>query len=376
VSKRAMPSDLGRVINAAGPITPLGAGVLSEPVIATVAEVLRESVDMGALQAFADSTIRQAFEVEAGCIVGCTAAGIAIAVAATMTGQDRVKVEQLPDTRGMKDVVLLQQGHDCWFGAWVRQMIQISGARLAYVGTETRATEADLARALSPDTAAAVFVASHHTVAEGMIPLEVFVAHCARADVPVIVDAAGSVDPTIYLTAGAALVLISAHKNFGGATAGIIAGRPDLVAACQLQEAGIGRAMKVGKEGIVGAIAGLQQWHAESSSQREERWRTHAKWLCSALAGSDGIRAELETDPPEHRITRARIQVDRSIARVDAREVAARLRKHQPPIRVWEAGLDDGYFALDPRCLSASELEIVASEVKRAVLSPRMSPPP
>ncbi len=37
----------------------------------------------------------------------------------------------------------------------------------------------------------------------------------------------------------------------GGATAALIAGRKDLVHACYLQEMGIGRLMKAGKEGIL-----------------------------------------------------------------------------------------------------------------------------
>ena len=140
-----------------------------------------------------------------------------------MTGTDLAKVEQLPDTSGMKHRVVLQRAHDCWFGAYVGQMIRISGARIDYVGTRERAAESELEAALSPDTAAALFVASHHVPSEGTIPLAAFIRICRRAGVPVIIDAAGTVDLDIYLKAGASLVLASAHKNFGGLTAGIVA---------------------------------------------------------------------------------------------------------------------------------------------------------
>ena len=52
------------------------------------------------------------------------------------------------------------------------------------------------------------------------------------------------------------MALYSAHKFLGGPTAGIVAGRKDLVRAAFLQNHGIGRGMKVGKEGIVGSHRG------------------------------------------------------------------------------------------------------------------------
>ena len=77
-----------------------------------------------------------------------------------------------------------------------------------------------------------------------------------------IVNAASQSDPRVYVRAGADLVLFSAHKFFAGLTAGIIGGKMELVQACMYQGQGIGRPMKVGKEGVIGAIAALEQWMA------------------------------------------------------------------------------------------------------------------
>ena len=46
--------------------------------------------------------------VEAAYITSGAAAGIAISVAACMAGTDHDKMLQLPDTRGMKDEVIVQ----------------------------------------------------------------------------------------------------------------------------------------------------------------------------------------------------------------------------------------------------------------------------
>ena len=92
---------------------------------------------------------------------------------------------------------------------------------------------------------------------------------------PVIVDAASEYDLRGFVAAGADIAIYSAHKFLGGLTAGIVAGRKDLVRAAYLQNGGIGRGMKVGKEGIVGAIAALEAW-AQRDHAAHRRARGYA----------------------------------------------------------------------------------------------------
>ena len=94
----------------------------------------------------------------------------------------------------------------------------------------------------------------------GQIPLDEFCADLPRA------GRAGDrrrrlgIRSAGFLAEGADIVVYSAHKFLGGPTAGIVAGRKDLVRAAFLQNRGIGRGMKVGKESIVGTIAALEAW--------------------------------------------------------------------------------------------------------------------
>ena len=69
---------------------------------------------------------------------------------------------------------------------------------------------------------------------------------------PMLPSSAGGTD---YAFAGADLLLCSAQKAMGGPTAGVIAGRRELVRACYAQQRGIGRPMKAGKEAVMGTIA-------------------------------------------------------------------------------------------------------------------------
>src|SRR6202007_31539 len=90
--------------------------------------------------------------------------------------------------------------------------------------------------------------------------LKQFAAICRAKGVPVIVDAASEYDLKGFLQQGGDIVIFSGHKFLGGPTTGIVAGRKDLVRAAYLQNRGIGRGMKVGKESIAGTIAALEAW--------------------------------------------------------------------------------------------------------------------
>ena len=68
-----------------------------------------------------------------------------------MTGTDRARIAQLPNTAGMKSRVIMQRGHDCNFGAQVSQMIRLAGAVPELVGTADRCTVPELQAVLSHD---------------------------------------------------------------------------------------------------------------------------------------------------------------------------------------------------------------------------------
>ena len=74
------------------------------------------NLEIDTLQAAASRVIANRTGAEAGCVTACCAAGIAITVAASMTGANLARVLQLPDTEGMKDEVILQLGHNVNFG--------------------------------------------------------------------------------------------------------------------------------------------------------------------------------------------------------------------------------------------------------------------
>src|SRR5581483_9141594 len=249
------------VINAIGTPTIVGANVAAPEVASATAEALQLNFEIDTLQRAACRLIARITGAEAGCVTSSASSALAITAAAAMTGANLARIMRLPDTDGLPDEVLLHQAHDVNFGARISQMVRLSGARVVWVGTANHADAFQLRGAITPRTAALLYVVTGAVHPEGdFIPLSDCVSIAAERSIPVIVDAAAEPDVRPFVQAGAALVITSGHKAMGAPTSGLICGRKELVRACYLQNWGIGRAMKVGKEGIVGLMAALERW--------------------------------------------------------------------------------------------------------------------
>jgi L-seryl-tRNA(Ser) seleniumtransferase len=353
---------LRRVINAAGTMTALGASAAVPEAIDAAAGVLPWFVETDDLQRRASRVIAAATGAEAGFVTASASAGVTLCVAAAMTGADLERIGRLPDAAGMKHRVAIQRGHLVDYGAPLDQAIRLAGARVVPVGAAAGAKPDDLAAALDETTAAAVYVVSHHVGAYASIPLASFAAICAERNVPVIVDAASEQDLTGFVAAGADLVVYSAHKFLGGLTAGIVAGRKVLVRAAYLQNLGIGRGMKVGKEGMVGAVAALEAWSRRDHAAHRRREDDCVRLWTARLDGVPGLRVEPAPDPTGNPITRLRVFVDADSG-TTAWELADALAAGERPVMVRDDERKHGFFELDPCNLRDGEAEAVAERL-------------
>jgi D-glucosaminate-6-phosphate ammonia-lyase len=355
------------VINVSGTMTFLGASIVVPEAIEAMARVLPQFVEIGDLQCKASAAIARLTGAEAGTVTASTASGISVAIAASMTGADLARIEQLPDVRGMKHEVILQRGHMVNYGAPVEQAVRLTGALVRPVGDATDARPYQLRAALGDQTAAALYVVSHHCVDYGQIPLEQLCAICHERGVPVIVDAASEYDLTGFLAKGADVAIYSGHKFLGGPTTGIIAGRKDLVRAAYLQNFGIGRGMKVGKESIVGLIATLEAWEKRDHAAVRAREDRHLALWRERLSGRLGVRAEILPDPTQNPLDRLRVHIDPAMAKVTAWDLATALGSGNPPVIVRDHHAENGFFDMDPCNLHDGEAEIVADQLVAAL---------
>jgi L-seryl-tRNA(Ser) seleniumtransferase len=361
------PMDLKQIVNAAGTMTFLGAAAANQEAIDAAAAILIRAVEMPELHRAASRAIARATGAEAGCVTACAGAGISVAVAAAMTGDNLARIERLPDTDGLKNEIILQKGHNCHFSGEINQMVRLAGASVVEIGAVNRTTEYQLEGALGERTAAALYVVSHQTSQVGMIGLDEFCTICHAQGVPVMVDAAAEYDLHGFLARGADLAIYSAHKVLGGLTAGIIAGRKNLVRACYLQEYGIGRAMKVGKEGVASTIAVLQRWQA---LDKEALWRqehARAERAAATLQDITGLAVTLEADPTGNPVTRVRIKVDAGQTGMDAGSLSLSLAAGNPAVYVRAHDIDPGSILLDPCNLSDAEMDHVCRCIAESV---------
>ena len=350
------------IINASGTMTVLGASIMVPEAIAAMAAIAGEFVEMQQLHQLASDAVAQATGAEAGFITASCASAITLAVAATLTGERLLAIERLPDTTGLKREVLVQLGHMVGYGASLEQTIAMTGARVVPVGTVSMARDYQLDQAITESTACAVFVVSHMTVQYAMLSLEQVCRICHAKGVPVIVDAASEYDLRGFLARGADLVVYSGHKFLGGPTSGIVAGSRALVQAAALQNRGIGRGMKVGKESIAGVMAALQAWGRRDHQAIRARERQALDLWMQVLAPSADVHCRLVPDPTGNPLDRLRVTVLPS-SHWTARRLADALAAADPPVMVRDYQTDLGYFDLDPCNLHPGEAEKVAHQL-------------
>ena len=361
---RDIRSELGLrpIINVSGTMTSLGASIMVPEAVEAMAAIGPEFVEIDDLQKAASRTIARLTGGEAGFVTASCASGIAVAVAGSMTRDSLRAIEQLPDTTGLRNEVLLQVGHMVSYGAPVDQSIRLSGGTVVPVGTVSSAYGYQLDEAITDRTAAALYVVSHHTVQYGMIGLEEFCEICHAKQVPVLVDAASEYDLKGFLARGADIVLYSGHKFLGGPTTGIVAGRKDLVRAAYLQNRGVGRGMKVGKESVAGVIAALNAWEKRDHEGIREREKAALLLWQDTLAALPGIEATIVPDPTDNPLDRLQVDILPESG-FTASGLAAALAAGDPPVIVRDHETERGHFFLDPCNLHPGEADIVAGRL-------------
>ena len=229
-------------------------------------------------------------------------------------------------------------------------------------GTVSSTQPYQVADAITDATAAGIYVVAHSTIAYGMLTLPEFVAICHDMGVPVIVDAASEYDFRRFIAEGADLVIYSGHKFLGGPTSGIIAGRKDLVRSGYLQNRGVGRSMKVGKETIAGVMAALDAWQVRDHAGIRASEQLALEGWQAALADRTGIETEISPDPTNNPLDRLEVRVLPNSG-FTAYGLASTLAAGSPPIMVRGHQAEKGIFWLDPCNLHPGEADTVAKRL-------------
>jgi len=365
-------NNLTPVINVSGFMTKIGASITNKQSIKAANDIFEYFVNIDELQALASKRISKLLKTEAAVITASAAGGLTESVASMMTGKDLKKVFKLPDTTNMINKVLIQRGHLTNYGAEVEQGIKLSGAKILKCGLKKFCTKENIEKTILQNRkqiACAMYVVSHHCSEYGSLELNSFIKICKKNKIPVIVDAASEEYMEDFFKIGADVAIFSAHKFMGSLTAGIIAGKKKFIKNVYLQNLGIGRGMKVGKESIYSAIIGVENWynrnwHLEINNQNNilQYW---LKFLSKEKF--KGISFEIVADPTGNKINRLRIYVDSKKSQYTIQSLAFHLEKNDPAIFVRDDLIHFNHFELDTCNLKKGQEKIVMSELKKII---------
>ncbi len=387
------------IINAAGPLTRLGGNPLHPEVINAMAEALRHSVQIDDLQDAAGRYLADVTGAESGYVTSGAAAGLALGAAACIAGLNPAHMDMLPDTTALPNEIVIQRPHLTAY----THALRLSGARLVEVGYLGYPGQGivwpwQIEAAINEKTVALAYTVSN---ARGAVLLDDVVKIGHRHGLRVIVDAAASLPPisnlSRFIACGADLVAFSGGKAIGGPQAtGILVGKRDLIESVALQHLdmdvspatwtwrdrflksermpgpphhGLGRPMKVGKEGVIGLLTALRRFLEADHVAERAAQKQQLSTILDELSGLPGLRmAHLSDDESPRPYATAVLTLDEKVIGRPVEAIINELLQGDPPIAVSQNFLHEPAIGLIASSLVAGEELVIASRL-RALLS-------
>jgi len=312
------------IINARGTWTYTSASLELPEVKAAKQEAALHFVDMWELERGVGARLAELSGAESGMVTAGAAAAMATATAACLAGTDPAKVWQLPDTTGMKHEVIMFGGR-----------ISFDNAIRAVGGKLVIAYSHDELKAALNDNTAMVYTTARGETLEKAIPIT------KAAKVPILVDWAAGIPPIENLglpwKMGADLYTFSGGKGMcGPQCSGLLLGRKDLIEAAWAQscpwEGAVCRAMKVGKEEIMGLLAAVEAWKKYDLAALDREWNKRVKKVAQLAETVTGVTTDIQTPATGNRYPTLTVKWDEAAFKLTVQECAKKLRHGSPPI--------------------------------------------
>ena len=342
--------DLKQVINTSGRMTILGVSTPRPEVVEAAMAGMNQYFEMKDLVNKTGAYIAKLLDVEGATVVSCASAGIAQSVAAVLVKDSDWLLENLHVTPIENNEIVLPKGHNVNFGALVE------------AGYANECSAGQLAAAITPRTAAILYIKSHHCVQKSMLNVAQAAAVAQRHNLPLIVDAAAEEDLQAYYRAGADLVIYSGAKAIEGPTSGLVIGKTQYVEWVKRQSNGIGRAMKVGKEGILGLTCAIEHYLTASKESGEQMVAKMTPFI-QQLNTLNGVTARVVWDSAGRDIARAEIKFDEAVTGVNTGDLVNALKQGEYAIYFRGYKANEGIIEADVRSVNAQQLEIVSRRI-------------
>jgi len=371
------------LINARGTITVIGGSIELPEVRSAKSLANQRFVQLDELMDAAGRRLAELTGAEWGMVSAGCAAAISHATAACVAGGNPDLHVRIPNLAGFpKDEVIIPGPSRNVYDAAIRAV----GVRVIEVETPEA-----LELAIGPKTAM-IYLFAGPRYDSGPMSTEAICRVAKTHGVPVLVDAAaeGLTIPNVHLQRGATLVAYSGGKYIRGPqSAGLLLGRKDLVQAAWVHSAphhGYARAMKVGREEVVGMVVAVENWVKRDHDAEWTQWVGRCDFIAAQAAKVAGVTATVQREPGvdlSNRTPHVTVRWDSRALGITGREVADALYDTEPRIAV--AGStgrpggapDDGQSSVSvvSSMLADGDEKIVAERLV-AILSARHTPKP
>jgi len=319
------------IINCRGTWTYLSGSLEFPEVQAAQREAAEYFVNMFELQHAASRRLAELTGAEAGMVTSGAAGAMASAAAACMAGSDPKYIWQLPDTTGLKNEVIMVGGRSAFDNA-----IRLTGAKLVLVETPE-----ELANAINTNTA---MIYTTHLGFD----LQTENAVAKKYNVPMLLDDAAGIPPIanikLYAQMGLDMYTFSGGKGLRGPQcSGLLLGRKDLIEAAMLNtspwEGAVCRAMKVGKEEIVGLLTAVETWLKTDFSALNREWNARVERIAKLVKTVPGVDTDISIPTDGNRYPTLHISWDEEKWGFTVKDCVQKLRAGDPVIEV--AGADN-----------------------------------
>ena len=329
------------VINATGSVTMLGGSTPAPEVKEAMERAEGAYIPLMELEEKAGAAIANMVNVPAAYITSGAGSALTLATAACMAGDDDAKIQQLPDTTGMKNEVLIQERQRYWYD----RCLELAGAKLVMFGNAEGTTRKDLEDAIGPNTAAVHYYAVAQEPDRQALSLEDTIEIAHDKGVPVLVDAAGQIYPLdlfgSYVRMGADFQCTAAKYMSSPQSTGLAFGSEDMIRKLALQSfvsyegrriRGVGRPQKIDRQEMVGAVAAVRRWMTMNHEERLAETETKCRNMLNPLQGIPGVTVELLDNIIGHQPYGVTLEVDSSVTGISAHDVVDLLKAGDPPI--------------------------------------------
>jgi L-seryl-tRNA(Ser) seleniumtransferase len=352
-------------INCTSTYTINGGSAMLPEVIEAMTNASYYPVNLDELMQGAGKRIAELLQVEAAMVSSGAAGAMTCGTLACVAGGDPEKMQQLPDTTGIKGEVVVPR----WSRSIYDHAVRSTGVKMIEVETLQ-----DLEGAFTRRTAMAT---GQINLANDGNPftLEQFVAAAHQHGVPVVMDCADRLPlvPNPYISRGVDLAAYSGGKIIRGPqTAGILLGRKDLIAAAFMNSAphhAFARAMKVSKEEIVGMVKAIEMLRTGKRNRDAEdaEWRTWFRHIGETVSKVAGVTFQIIEPKDRAYYPTMMVKWDPKKIGISAGEVGRTLLEGEPRIMTHAAlseAAETSEMLLRPAAMWPGEYKIVAERLQ------------